>query len=75
MAAVVRFKFKSEHEFTAHELESGATGTTVASLKTVIAQRKQGGSMGFAFKLSNEQTGEGATRRPARTLARTRHMC
>ena len=39
----VRFKFKSEHEFTAHELEPGATGITVANLKKVIAERKQGG--------------------------------
>ena len=61
--AHVHFKFKSEHEFAAHELEAGAAGISVASLKQVIAQRKQGGSMGaFAFKLSNAQTGEGARR-------------
>ena len=56
----VSFKFKSEHEFVDHTLEPGTSSIDVASLKQVIAQRKQNGSMGaFAFKLRNEKTGEG----------------
>ena len=57
--SVVRFKLKSERDFTEVPIDDDSDAISAGQLKEIITQ-KLGGSAGpFSLRMSNVQTGEG----------------
>ena len=63
---MVKFKLKSDPDYTDWPLGEGVEAISAGELREVITQKKLGASAGaFGLKISNVQTGQGAP--PPRT--------